>query len=101
MAVARLKTKKLILIVSLKAYTKGPTKAPFKVNLVLLFQPCPTSPPVSRSPTESISWHQPLGELCARRLGNIPNGKGKGKGGIRKKKVWLGSYIKAPPFLNQ
>ncbi|KAM1206276.1 hypothetical protein PS2_006959 [Malus domestica] len=46
MAVARLKTKKLILIVSLKAYTKGPTKAPFKVNLVLLFQPCPTSPPI-------------------------------------------------------
>ncbi|KAM1881044.1 hypothetical protein ACFX13_002699 [Malus domestica] len=75
MVVARLSNSKLILIVSLKAYIQGPTKAHFKVNSVLFFQPCrqalpdrlcPTNPPVKQKPDRK---HQPAptsrGAVCS------------------------------------
>ncbi|KAM1165052.1 hypothetical protein ACFX2G_024966 [Malus domestica] len=66
MVVARLSNSKLILIMNLKAYIQGPIKAPFKVNYVLLFQPCPTSPPIKQEPNRK---HQPApisrGAVCS------------------------------------
>ncbi|KAM1572781.1 hypothetical protein ACFX1Z_042356 [Malus domestica] len=76
-------------LVSFYFLDSGPTKAPLKVNVVLLFQPCPkslarrdlpdeTCPTTPDSEAEArqqpSTGSKPPGELCARRPGNIPDG---------------------------